>query len=212
MQYQYMALWYPIKDAPLYGNYYFKLKSSCQLQKTITQGCHMPKERQLPQSGYSKKCQVWYSQKDLIPHQFIAMSMKIKLGHWIWQGSISMDSEQNPLIWSYTNSVIMWIEGGSLSTISGLNTNQKIISLNHCTRKPMLSTGSRFRDVNIGTPHWEGMKEYIHVCMITYIYIYIFEGKMGIRTHLNYEPYLIIVQLVYGQHQKIRDQILTIRR
>ena len=63
--------------------------------------------------------------------------------------------------------------GGSLSTISGLNTNQKIISLNHCTRKPMLSTGSRFRDVNIGTPHWEGMKEYIHVCMITYIYIYI---------------------------------------
>ena len=47
----------------------------------------------------------------------------------------------------------MWIEGKSLSTISGLNTHQKITLLNHWMSKTMLSTGNKFKDGNIGTPH-----------------------------------------------------------
>ena len=45
-----------------------------------------------------------------------------------------------------------------------------------------------------------------------HIYIYIFKGKRGLRTHSHYDPYLIIGQLVNGQYWAIHDQILLVRR
>ena len=57
------------------------------------------------------------------------------------------------LMWGYIDSRVMWIEGKSLSTISGLNTNQQITSLNHCMIKSMLSTRRGFKDDNMWTPH-----------------------------------------------------------
>ena len=47
---------------------------------------------------------------------------------------------------------------------------------------------------------------------IIYIFIYIFKGKVGMRTHSRHELYLMIGQLVNGKFQEIQDQILLVRR
>ena len=47
------------------------------------------------------------------------------------------------------------------------------------------------------------MKEKIHLWMITYIYIYLFKGNMGIITHSRDATYAIIGQLMNGQFQEI---------
>ena len=107
----------------------------------------------------------------------------------------------------------MCIEGTSLSKGLGMKTNQKITLLNYWMSKPMLSTGRRFKDGNIRTLHLEGVKEYIHLCMITYTYIYIhIQRKMGMRNHSRYEHYLIIGQLVNGRSREIQDQTFLLRR
>ena len=45
-----------------------------------------------------------------------------------------------------------------------------------------------------------------------YMYMYIFKGKRGMRTHSCYDHYLTIGQLVNGRYREIQDQILIVQR
>ena len=58
----------------------------------------------------------------------------------------------------------------------------------------------------------ERINSYMHDYVYIYTHIYLSKGKMGMRTHSRYEPYLMIGQLVNGRYWVNQDQIFIVLR